>query len=463
MLDFNYVNVLIIGDVMLDEYINGNAERLSPEAPIPVIHVSNTSYSPGGAANVAANIAALGAKCTLVSIPGFDNAAHILSEMLNRPGITSWLDPCIDRVTTRKVRIMSGATQIARVDYEDPTPINNKAEGEIITTILKIMPEYNAVILSDYNKGVCTPRICTEIIKKACEIQIPVIVDPKGPDWGKYRGASVITPNVKELGDAMGCIIHNDNVEIDGACDLLAKTYDIKTIITTRAEKGVSIHEGGETRHYSTSCQVICDVSGAGDTALSVIALCKVVGMDNDSIARIANMAGGIAVRKPKTVPVSIGELRDELYKGVKIVKLPELKTLCSGKSVVFTNGCFDILHRGHIDFLKAAKAHGDVLIVGVNSDASVRKLKGDERPINNERDRTETLAALSCVDYVIMFDEDTPKDLIKEIRPAVLAKGGDYEINNIAGKEYAGCVRIVPYISGYSTTEIIRKIKNEP
>ena len=464
-IDFSGNKILVIGDIMLDEYVYGEVKRISPESPVPVVNMKTRTHVPGGAANVAHNIVALGGHCVLAGVTGNDSHRHLLEKILS--GLSIELrEVQTRRPTIVKTRIIGNHQQIVRIDYEESSPLDERDEEALIKTVSGDIGSYSAVILSDYMKGVCTPRVCNAVIKAAAEKGIPVIVDPKGSDWRKYAGASTVTPNTKELGDIIGREVKNGDAEVLEAGRAILGQYNIGSLLVTRSEKGMTLMRKDCQVHIPTEAIEVYDVSGAGDTVVAAVALCRASGYDDETAARIANRAAGIAVGKLGTAPVTIHELRHRMItdSSEKIIARDQVDLLIAhlkamNKKIVFTNGCFDILHRGHVTYLRKAADMGDVLILGLNTDASVKRLKGEGRPVNNEDDRADVLSALTCIGYIVKFDEDTPYELIQSIRPDILVKGGDYRVEEVVGREFAGETVLIDFVDGYSTTGTIKKI----
>ena len=448
---------LVAGDLMLDRYVRGDIRRISPEAPVPVLTVTERENKPGGAGNVALNLSGLNGAVTLLGFTGNDEAGHTLKELFDREQI-SLANTLWDRNTITKTRITSSRQQIVRVDDETDlplTPVNKKSIMEKIGDM--DFASIDGILISDYNKGSCFPELCEALIGEGKKRAIPVVVDPKGPAWEKYRGASLITPNVKELGDALGEDISNGDEEIGKAALKLLSRYEFERMVVTRSEKGMTLVERSGIRHISTKAREVFDVSGAGDTVAAALLRFLADGFPIDEAVAAANLAAGIVVGFLGTHPITkellCGSL-DEPARG-------HWETARSrGMKIVFTNGCFDLLHPGHMDYLKKARELGDYLVVGLNSDDSVRRLKGADRPINDQDCRKIMLESLTFVDEVILFEEDTPRDLIESIRPDYLVKGGDYRIDEIVGREFAGATLTIPFIEGYSSTGLMERIR---
>lgn len=458
---------LVIGDVMLDEYVTGRVERISPEAPVPVIEVEDTRLTLGGAANVAKGIRRLCAGCVLVGAVGQDADADALKKELDRHGIRWAGMDAASRVTTKKTRIVGNQRQLARLDKEVSLELSGQDARELMKKIEEEVGETDVLIISDYRKGVCSPDICRQAIQLAREYGVKVIVDPKCPDWSRYSGAYLIKPNLKEYYEAIGGLC----ADIIGAARPLLNKYGISNILVTRSQDGMTlIGEEGEG-DYQAQTHEVFDVSGAGDTVISVIAALTAAGMPLPEAVHAANVAAGIAVSKLGTYAVGIDEIAGMmgLPRYGKLVGREEIAHLAvslraQGKKIVFTNGCFDILHAGHVSLLEQAKRQGDILVVGLNSDDSVRRLKGPKRPINSEMDRVRLLSSMETVDAVVIFDEDTPQELIKELLPDVIVKGADYSIDEVVGadivRKNGGRVVLASLLQGRSTTRIAERQK---
>ncbi|MBN1982563.1 MAG: bifunctional D-glycero-beta-D-manno-heptose-7-phosphate kinase/D-glycero-beta-D-manno-heptose 1-phosphate adenylyltransferase HldE [Chitinivibrionales bacterium] len=466
-LDFSKVSVLVVGDVMLDRYYIGSAQRISPEAPVPVIRVQKETQNLGGAGNVANNIAHLGARAWLCGFVGEDIYGHELGRIVEEAGIVNCLVKTKAR-TIAKTRVVGEHQQIVRVDIEDDEGSFDLPVKAVERMILKAMKQVSAVVISDYKKGMCSQEICSFVIKQAAATTIPVIVDPKGTAWEKYRRATIVTPNFKEFQEVVGKDVTNCDDDIKKFGGVIRKKFELDNLLVTRSEKGMSLVGEKSFISISTEAKEVYDVSGAGDTVVATCAVALGGGYSLEEAVRLSNKAAGVVVSKLGTVPVEIQELRDVVHPvtNQKLVTLESIRKIClqaagKGQKIVFTNGCFDILHKGHVRILRQAKEMGDILIVGLNSDSSVRKLKGPSRPINDELDRAELLGSLECVDYVVIFKEETPKRLISQIRPDVLVKGGDYKVEDIVGREYAGKTVVIPFVEGYSTTGTLQKLKS--
>ncbi|KAF0220693.1 MAG: D-beta-D-heptose 7-phosphate kinase / D-beta-D-heptose 1-phosphate [Geobacteraceae bacterium] len=468
------INALVVGDLMLDEYLWGKAERISPEAPVQVVDVTREDLRLGGAGNVAHNLVALGCRVAICSVIGADENGTILSHAFTGRGVDVagvFEDPL--RMTSRKTRVVAANQQIVRIDRETREPLRAEVEEKVVAFVRERAQDFQVILVSDYLKGVLTPRVLNTVAEAGKRHGIPVVVDPKGSDYGKYRGATILTPNRKETEIAARIPITGEE-GLHRAAEVLLREVDLTALLITRSEEGMSLFEAnGRFIHIPTVAREVYDVTGAGDTVLAVMGLSLACGQGFDEAARLANVAAGIAVGKIGTSAVSPAEIIDEIGHGhrdsdTKIKNLDVLVKIIDtererGTRVVFTNGCFDLLHVGHVKYLQKARSFGDVLVLGLNSDASVRRLKGENRPLIGEAERAHLLAALDCVDYLVIFDEDTPLRLIETLKPAVLVKGGDYTPEGVVGKDvvetYGGRVELVEFVDGKSTTNIIEKI----
>jgi D-beta-D-heptose 7-phosphate kinase / D-beta-D-heptose 1-phosphate adenosyltransferase len=470
-------HILVVGDVMLDKYIYGSVDRISPEAPVPVVRATRRSQQPGGAANVAMNIAGLGARATVVGFAGDDEDSSILAALLKSGGVDAHLILVHDTATTSKLRILGGSQQMVRLDIETTTARPVGAYAALIEKVTDLLPDVDGIILSDYAKGALTAENCPIIINAARRAGLPVLVDPKGRDFHRYRGATTISPNFKELALAIG----ESGESLDATLDrgqALVTQLDLDCLTVTLGEKGITVLHRDSRLHAPAVARQVFDVSGAGDTVIATLAVSTACGISIEDAARVANIAAGIVVGKLGTVPIARHELVAALtdLPGMetpeKILDLDRLQVRAaewraSGHTIVFTNGCFDILHVGHITLLEDCRLFGDKIVVGINSDASVSRLKGAGRPIVGERERARILAALAATDAIVTFDAPTPIDLVVALRPDVLVKGGDYTEENVVGapevKSWGGRVVIVPTIEGFSTTNIVRKLAHSP
>ena len=467
--DFSETRVVVAGDVMLDRYLFGSTGRISPEAPVPVVHVHETDDRPGGAANVAVNLAALGAATSLVGVVGKDSAADSLASILGDQIIECAFAIADDRPTIKKTRVQSRGQQLIRLDEENAAAMS----GDAMTSTLKgTLDGAGAVVLSDYGKGALADVV--DMIAACRDAGVPVLVDPKGTDFSKYRGASLITPNQSEYEAVAG--------KSDSDEDLVARArammdeLELDALLVTRSEKGMLLVEAGsEPLFLSTQAREVYDVTGAGDTVIATLAGALASGQNLSSAAALANIAAGLVVRKIGVATVTLGEISAALHErgqgGRGLVELDALLALVRearerNERIVMTNGCFDVLHAGHVSYLEEAKSLGDRLIIAVNDDDSVRRLKGESRPINSLEDRLLVLAGLAAVDWVVPFSEDTPADLISALLPDVLVKGGDYKPEEIAGAtdvlQNGGEVRVLAFRDGLSSSRIINKLDDE-
>jgi D-beta-D-heptose 7-phosphate kinase/D-beta-D-heptose 1-phosphate adenosyltransferase len=469
-------SVLVIGDIMLDDYIEGDVTRISPEAPIPIIKINKERYVLGGAANVANNVAALGCKVGIIGNVGNDDGAKKIFYLLNNSNIEPSTINCSNEYKTIiKKRVIGNQQQIARLDYNDDIRPTKNDILNMIQTFNEIVDKFDVVVISDYNKGVCTKELCSNIIRICIEKNKVVIVDPKGNEWDKYKGATIITPNLKEISEYLNKNIRNNNSDIEEKCKCICNMIGVQYVLLTRSEQGMTlIDKNNNFVHLPSQAKEVFDVSGAGDTVVAALS-CFINKTDNilEEIS-IANIAAGIVVSKKGTAVVTLEEINEVIMnkkslkirkKIMNITELMEkvLRWKNNKESIVFTNGCFDIFHKGHVHLIYSAAELGDHLIVAINSDASVKRIKGDNRPINNELDRAYVIAAIGCVDAVVIFDDDTPEKILNMIRPNILVKGGDYKIEEVIGREFADKVVLINYIDGYSTTGIINKMnKND-
>jgi len=464
--------ILVVGDVMLDKYVFGDVARISPEAPVPVVRATHRTEHPGGAANVAMNIARLGALAQVIGFTGGDDSERLLAAGLEADAIKISFVSCDEFPTITKQRIFGGRQQIVRVDTErlDARPAGDYER--LIAAVLEDLPSAHAVVLSDYAKGVLTPKVCAQIIEAARGLGIPVLVDPKSIDFTHYRGATAICPNLGELAAATGESTR-DLLRVLDAGRALIVPLDVDFIVATLSDKGIALLQPAGHSIAPAVARQVFDVSGAGDTVIATLALSLASGLDRMTAVELANLAAGIVVAKVGTVPVEKHELLAALAPDLalhaeeKVLTREELLTRVAlwragGQRIVFTNGCFDLLHVGHIALLEQAHRFGDRLIVAINSDASVSALKGPNRPIVGQRERARVLAALAAVDAVVVFNDATPLDLIVASRPNVLVKGGDYVVATVVGaaevESWGGQVKIVPIVEGYSTTQLIHR-----
>jgi D-beta-D-heptose 7-phosphate kinase/D-beta-D-heptose 1-phosphate adenosyltransferase len=468
--------VLCVGDLMLDEFVYGEVSRISPEAPTPVIAVKRAELMIGGAGNVARNLVSLGTSCIFVGVVGDDDAGRALSGALEAHPLIEF-DLVVDaaRQTTRKVRFVSEhfSTHLLRADWEMAVPIDAGREDALIARVIEAMPRAGAVVISDYAKGALTPRVIRAVIDAANELEKPVVVDPKGRDYRIYRGATLITPNRQELADATHSAAQTDD-EIADAAAALRNALDADAVLVTRSEAGMTLVGEDGAVHVPAYPVRVRDVSGAGDTVVAVVAAMLALHADFESAMRAANAAAAVVVGKRGTASVSVAELRSRILPAATLA--PEEKIVFDwaqldehtaewrrqGLRVGFTNGCFDLLHPGHIKLLAGARAACDRLVVGLNGDASVTRIKGPGRPVQPVEARAELLAALEAVDLVVVFDEDTPEKLIAHVKPTVLVKGGDYSRDEVVGREIVealgGEIILIDLVPGHSTSAMVQR-----
>ncbi len=463
--------ILVAGDIILDRFIWGHVSRISPEAPVQIVNVRKENISLGGAANVAQNIVAIGCDVTMMGMTGKDASSELLNAEFRRLGIsTESVIEVHSRPTITKTRVIAENQQIVRIDREQTDEIDEQQEDFFIHYLKMHMKKFDAVVISDYQKGMLTVRLLRAMIDTAREHKIMTIVDPKRADLSVYAGATLIKPNRKEAEQSMRRILANNDSAIQAAADI-REQYSFNSVLITRGKEGMTLVSDSTHLHIPATARDVYDVTGAGDTVTAYLALmlsnqCPLV-----ESAMIANMAAGVAVSKIGTVTVKREEVFHELEQitsgSGKIVTAGELMALLEAtrknKKIVFTNGCFDILHVGHITLFSKARALGDALIVGLNSDASIRRIKGEKRPIVSETERAHILSALEAVDYVVLFDEDTPLELIRQLKPDILVKGSDYKPEQVVGKDivesYGGEVKLVDLVAGFSTTNIVEAI----
>lgn len=467
--------VLCCGDLMLDRFVYGDVERVSPEAPIPVMRVGREATMLGGVGNVARNVAALGARADVVALVGSDAAADRVTDLIGaEERLAAHLVPDPVRRTSVKTRYVAGGQQLLRADEEHLSPIAGDARGQLIDTFAERLGACDAVVLSDYAKGVLSADVLAVLIDMAATAGKPVVADPKGRDFARYRGATVLTPNRKELSAATGRACDTDQDVETAAGDLLT-TFGLDSVLATRSEQGMTLVRRGESPlHIPARTREVYDVSGAGDTVVAVVGAVLAAKGSAEAAAELANLAGGVVVGKVGTAIVTAAELRDSLHvddllaNEAKVVSRREAleraeRWRARGHTVGFTNGCFDLIHPGHVSLLTQAKAACDRLVVGLNSDESVRRLKGDSRPVQAETARATVLASLQPVDLVVVFGEDTPVDLIAALKPDVLVKGADYTLDQVVGADivhgYGGKVVLADLAAGFSTTDTIARM----
>ena len=466
---FNQAKVLVLGDVMLDRYWFGATNRISPEAPVPVVKVQDIEERAGGAANVAMNIASLNVPVALHGLIGQDDAGNALDKLLNSHNIQNHCVALTTHPTITKLRILSRHQQLLRLDFEEG--FHNVESSDLLNKLAQNIQDYGALILSDYGKG--TLESVQEMIQIARKADVPVLLDPTGTDFERYRGATLLTPNMSEFEAVVGHCKDDDEIVAKGL--KMIADFDLTALLVTRSEKGMTLIRPNQAPyHLPTQAKEVYDVTGAGDTVISVLATAIADGRPFEEACYLANAAAGVVVGKLGTSTVSPVELENAIHQrattGFGIVSEAELKAIVEeakkrGEKIVMTNGCFDILHPGHVSYLENARKLGDRLIVAVNTDYSVKRLKGEARPINDLDARMTVLAGLSSVDWVVAFNEDTPQRLIGEILPNLLVKGGDYKPEDIAGAKEVinngGEVQVLNFENGCSTTNVIKKIQS--
>jgi len=462
--------ILVIGDLILDKYLWGDTNRISPEAPVPIIDVINQTEVIGGAGNVAKNLISFNCHVSLLSVVGDCNISKKLKEKFENYKIdSSLLIEEKNRLTSQKTRIISSNQQILRYDLETSSPVSSLSQSLLIDKFRDVANQFNIVILSDYGKGVLSKEVCQYVINLCNKLKIKVIVDPKGKDFSKYDSAFLITPNLQEASVALGYTIDKTNLE--ASLRKLKEKYNLAHSIITLSEGGIALLIDNKLNIYPAYGKEIYDVTGAGDTVIASLAFCLANQLNIDGAVQFANQAASIVVGKIGSATATLDEIKNNFYPGEVstieskilshhdlILKISEIKK--TNKKIVFTNGCFDLYHIGHAKYLESAKSLGDILIVGINSDSSVKKLKGNERPINPLSDREKIIASHFAVDYVLSFDDETPLALIKKIQPDVLVKGGDYKNKTVVGETYSKQVVLIDYIKNKSTTGIIKKIQ---
>lgn len=466
--------VLCIGDVMLDRYVTGHVDRISPEAPIPILRAATESAMLGGAGNVARNLAALGATAHLVAVVGDDAEGQQVQRLLHgERRIVPDVVVAAGRPTTVKTRFVAGTQQLLRADRETTAPVTATVERRLRDASLSALDHVDVVVVSDYAKGALSRDLLAALVEAARERGLPVVVDPKGPDYGRYRGASVVTPNRPELAEAAGMAV-GDDASVVTASRRVIERDGIGAVLVTRSQDGLSLVTAEHEAHHRARAREVFDVSGAGDTVVGVLAAALAVGAGLDDAAELANVAGGIVVAKRGTATVSPDELVEVLTAREMMEGRAGAMSLDSalaridlwrmqGRRIGFTNGCFDLLHPGHVAMLAQARAACDRLVVGLNDDASVARLKGAGRPVQDAAARAAVLASLATVDLVVLFPEDTPMRLIEAIRPDVLVKGADYARADVVGgdlvESYGGRVVLADVMPGHSTTRTVSRI----
>lgn len=464
------LHIAVIGDVMLDHYIWGACERISPEAPVPVVSVSKESTLLGGAGNVVNNLHTLGAKVSLLSVVGKDENAKQMQMLLEAQNIKATLVEEQGRRTTKKSRVVASNQQVIRYDDESKTNISLASQMKLLEALQQNLFSYDMVILSDYAKGVLTPNLCKDIISMCRDMNKDVLVDPKGRDYAKYTGATLLTPNKKEAIEASKIEI-KDDATLAQALHLFKNDFALDYSLITLSEEGIGVLDK-EVKIIPTVAREVFDVTGAGDTVIASLAVALCAKLNIEEACEFANKAAAVVVAKVGSATVSLNEVEEyehSLNQGQSESKIKDFEQIeriakrlkAQGRKIVFTNGCFDILHRGHATYLQKAKELGDILILGLNSDESIRRLKGETRPINNLEDRAFLIGALESVDFVVPFTEDTPYELIKRITPNVLVKGADYEGKEVVGSDVADELVLIEFVAGKSTTNLIEKIGN--
>ena len=465
---FEKARVLVLGDLMLDRYWHGDTSRISPEAPVPVVRVGESEERPGGAGNVALNIASLGAHATLLGLTGQDDTCEALEHVLQAAGVTCRFQKLANKPTVTKLRVMSRHQQLIRLDFEDGFDVDD--QPALLQTYQEQLRDIGAIILSDYGKGTLTN--IQQFIVPAKQAGIPVLVDPKGHDFEKYRGATILTPNLSEFEAVVGPCANDDVLVEKGQA--LIEHLQLVALLVTRSERGMTLMQKGlPAIHLPTRAQEVYDVTGAGDTVISVLAAAIAAGEDFADATALSNLAAGIVVSKLGTATASMDEIKyairqqHQIHRGIVDSELAQVLVKESqehGETVVMTNGCFDILHAGHVTYLEQAAELGDRLLVAINDDETVRRLKGEDRPVNTLDKRMRMLAALECVDWVVPFYEDTPTKLICDLAPDILVKGGDNDPDKIPGgdcvRKAGGEVKVLTYVEGVSTTGIISTIR---
>lgn len=450
--------ILVLGDIMLDQYVSGNVTRISPEAPVPVVKVSDEWSTLGGAANVAANVSTLGGQAILCGLIGKDSFAKEVFTHCQEHGIQSQII-IGDQPTIVKTRVVSGQ-QIVRFDREEELVWSKPQFSELKTTLESLVPNSDIILLSDYAKGTLSDDVLKLVFELAQLHKVRVLVDPKRADWSAYNGAFAVTPNLLEVQQTQqGKLVVNEDNSVISACHSLRNEYSIENIVATRSSYGMTLVKLAGILNIPTRALEVFDVSGAGDTVLATLGLSLAEGKSISESAFIANAAAGIVVSKRGTALVNRNELESFLRKSDKLVDRTKLQTFMNsktGQKVVFTNGCFDVLHQGHRKLLKEARELGDCLVVGLNSDDSIARLKGQNRPVNMCDQRIEALEALPFVDAVVVFEEDTPFELLKDLKPNILVKGGDYTPSEVVGNDLVDEVVIIPLVEGVSTTDLL-------
>ena len=474
---FSSLRVLVVGDVMLDRYIQGEVDRISPEAPVPVLRHAQRYDRAGGAANVALNLAGLGCQTFLAGLWGDDAEAKQLAAILDSARVDTLGMVSSSLPTASKTRIIGRRQQLLRLDIESSDPIPSEELDRLQKRAVELTAKVHAVILSDYAKGALPPELSSAIIRAARQRSIPILADPKTDDLARYSGATTVCPNLAELSLATRIPARNE-AALFAAGQALVREHEFGFLAVTRSEKGIAILHASSIEEHPARAREVFDVSGAGDTVIATLAAALAAGLPVSSAAELANLAAGIVVGKIGTVPVAAHELVQLLTPSSGITAAEKILTLeqarartadwrAASETIVFTNGCFDLLHVGHITLLEECRRFGSKLILGLNADSSVSRLKGPSRPLVSERERARVMAALAAVDAVVLFAEDTPLELIATLRPDVLVKGGDYTLETVVGHELVlaagGRVEIVPTVEGFSTTNLVEKLTAAP
>ena len=472
MIDFNgnSPKILVIGDLMIDQYLWGSCEKISPEAPVQVVNIDNESNVLGGAGNVINNLKALGAHVDVISVIGECKVSHELKELLHNINVdTQYLVIQGNRVSSKKTRIIASNQQVVRYDQESVDEIDSNSQQSIIRSFSSIVKLYDIILISDYGKGILTSELTRSLIRISNKNDKKVLVDPKGQNYLKYKGAYLLTPNRKEASEATNIEI-NDDLSLNKAIRKLKTEYNLEISIITLSDQGVAVFDN-KLRTHPTAAKEVFDVTGAGDTILASLGFALSCKKNIDESITFANLASGVVVGKIGSATASLNEIieyessinKSNSYAHIKTwdeISIISLEMRKKNKKIIFTNGCFDILHIGHIKYLEKAKSFGDVLILGLNSDESIKKLKGDDRPINTQIDRAYILASLEVVDYLVIFDNETPYELIKLIKPDVLVKGSDYKGKKVIGADIVKDLRLVDFIPGKSTSSTIKRIR---
>lgn len=463
-------NILVIGDLMIDHYLWGSCEKISPEAPVQIVNINSENVLLGGAGNVINNLTTLGAKVDVISVLGECKISQDIRQLLNSIDVdTQYLITQKDRLASKKSRIVASQQQVVRFDRESKEAISKISEHKILDFFKKIVTNYECILLSDYGKGVLTRKLTQSLIKIANTHDIKILVDPKGDDFSKYKNAFLLTPNKKEASEATQIKITSKET-LEQAITKLKSKCNLAVSLITLSEDGIALLDEKLIIHPTVAIEVF-DVTGAGDTILASLGFALGCNYSINDAVKFANLAAGIVVGKVGSATASLNEIIEyeanfhPASNESQIKNLDEITILSNelkdkNKKIIFTNGCFDILHAGHVKYLEESKNLGDILIIGLNSNHSVSLLKGDQRPINDEMDRAIILSSLKSVDYVVIFDEDTPYNLIKAIKPHILVKGGDYKGKRVVGDDIANELKYINFIKNKSTTKLIEKIK---